>query len=715
MYENTRSFKYYGGNLISAVGLGKTLIALYHVLKTGLQNRDVYNQFVEFSNSCNYFYKRGKFKGESCSKNNINGNLYCNEHKKTIFTDKRDIILKNLNNFNPDDFVYRSNGIDYIRTNSSLIICPNQLCDQWIQEYYSKFKNDKRILLIVTHDQYTNLTLADILFSDIVIISYNFLLSKRYNDIHKKKLIHFVSKNFKITQESDVDKTNLLNSKEFNIFDLFHWNRVICDECHEIQNMIRSDVLQKMIKSISSTYKWNITATPFANGLNGFINLMSYNTDYLNKEFNENQNHLNLSTSDMISLGFNSDIISKCCNLFRRNTKDSIKNEYSGNILRDHIELLDFTTQERSIYDSYLQGTQTKYSEFLIKLCCHSELNNDTKDMIKNCKTFDEIQKVMLNWNKDKMDSEHLRMTNAQTDIEYFENEILKQTDMDELLEPLRLKLGNARRSYTLSKKNFEDISRTWNYLKNSVKELEITNENNIEITCPICLDDIDKDNIAITKCGHKFCWDCIYETHKVHKQSSNTSNIKCPTCNNVMSNKEIYILNNTQNIYSDNITEISSIIQTVKSTKIGTIIHFLKNNIDPDDKIILFSQWDELLHKVGDILSSYNITPIYCKGSVYQRKRAITSFCKDSTANLIMLSSRNAASGINLTIANKIILLEPIYGSQEYRHDIESQAIGRADRLGQNRPIDIYRFIIKDTIEEDIINNFVDDFKIKF
>ena len=183
-----------------------------------------------------------------------------------------------------------------------------------------------------------------------------------------------------------------LNSKEFNIFDLFHWNRVICDECHEIQNMIRSDVLQKMIKSISSTYKWNITATPFANGLNGFINLMSYNTDYLNKEFNENQNHLNLSTSDMISLGFNSDIISKCCNLFRRNTKDSIKNEYSGNILRDHIELLDFTTQERSIYDSYLQGTQTKYSEFLIKLCCHSELNNDTKDMIKNCKTFDEIK-----------------------------------------------------------------------------------------------------------------------------------------------------------------------------------------------------------------------------------------------------------------------------------------------------------------------------------
>ena len=64
------------------------------------------------------------------------------------------------------------------------------------------------------------------------------------------------------------------------------------------------------------------------------------------------------------------------------------------------------------------------------------------------------------------------------------------------------------------------------------------------------------------------------------------------------------------------------------------------------------------------------------------------------------MLSSRNAASGINLTIANKIILLEPVYGSFEYRKNIEEQAIGRADRIGQKSPIDVYRFIIS---EEDM------------
>ena len=145
-----------------------------------------------------------------------------------------------------------------------------------------------------------------------------------------------------------------------------------------------------------------------------------------------------------------------------------------------------------------------------------------------------------------------------------------------------------------------------------------------------------------------------------------------------------------------------------------SNIIYFLKTFLEKGDKVILFSQWDELLHKIGDILLNNNINIVYCNGSVYQRKRAITSFYKNSNINVILLSSRNAASGINLTVANKIILLEPIYGNKEYRYNIESQAIGRADRIGQKNSINVYRFIIKDTIEQDIINNFIDDNKIK-
>ena len=169
-----------------------------------------------------------------------------------------------------------------------------------------------------------------------------------------------------------------------------------------------------------------------------------------------------------------------------------------------------------------------------------------------------------------------------------------------------------------------------------------------------------------------------------------------------MLTTNEIYLVDEKNN----ELSELGTLIHKIKSTKIGNIIHFLKNDTKNTDKIILFSQWDELLHKVGNILSEYKFKIVYCQGSVFQRKRAISSFQKDPDVRIIMLSSRNAASGINLTMANKIILLEPVYGSSEYRKNIEEQAIGRADRIGQKSPIDVYRFIIKDTIEEDIINN---------
>jgi SNF2 family DNA or RNA helicase len=700
-----KSFKYYGGNLISEVGLGKTVIALYHILS----DDKFTNNWIRFTDNCNYFYKRGNQKGNVCKNKSNPGELYCNVHKDTMFIDKRYFELCNLDNFDIRDWIINNR---FIRSNATLILCPNHVCDQWIKEYYSKFKNKHNVLLIVTYDQYMNITLADLLFADIIVMSYNFLTNKRYLECFKNNIDlkgQFFDNGFDIDNK-DINVVNLLNSKKFSIFHLFHWNRIILDEAHEIEN-INNNKLSLYITYLSSNYKWNISATPFANNLSSFIRLMSYNTSY-----NSIKNTLNYdvyTTENLIDLGLHSDIVTKCNVLFRRNTKESIKNEWVGNILREHVNLLDFTTQERSIYDSYKHGSKSNYYNFLIKLCCHPELNNDTKEMIKNCKTFDEIHKSMVIYNKNLLERELVRIKKIESEISHYNIEINKieepYTDSDkETVDELRLRLNVSKRQLTLSKKSHDEISRTYNYLKSSVETLKNSEE---EITCPICLDDIDTSNLTITKCGHKFCWDCIYETHQIQKQN-NIQGIKCPTCNLLINNTELYLLSKDQNIYNSINSDLQTIIQNVKSTKIGNIIHFLKTliNINSSDKIILFSQWDELLHKVGGILSSHGLKIVYCNGSVYKKKKAIDSFCKDPDINLILLSSRNAASGINLTIANKIIFLEPIYGNKEYRQDIETQAIGRADRLGQKNPIDIYRFIIKDTIEEDIYKNCIDD-----
>ena len=101
-----------------------------------------------------------------------------------------------------------------------------------------------------------------------------------------------------------------------------------------------------------------------------------------------------------------------------------------------------------------------------------------------------------------------------------------------------------------------------------------------------------------------------------------------------------------------------------------------------------------------------YNIS--FIKGNVWSRNSAISKFKlgKDSTGEdnkVIMLSLSNSASGTNLTEATHIIFVEPINSKHDEVRAIESQAIGRACRLGQKNKIKVMRILTHNTIEQDI------------
>jgi len=136
--------------------------------------------------------------------------------------------------------------------------------------------------------------------------------------------------------------------------------------------------------------------------------------------------------------------------------------------------------------------------------------------------------------------------------------------------------------------------------------------------------------------------------------------------------------------------------------TKLANLIYFLKSN---DKHTIIFSQWDDMLHRVGAVLDNYGIRNVFCRGNIWQRDKAIREFNQQDNIKVIMLSSESAASGTNLTKAKQVILLDPVYGSYEFRKNTEWQAVGRAHRLGQTSEVDVVRFIIKDTVESDIYN----------
>ena len=229
---------------------------------------------------------------------------------------------------------------------------------------------------------------------------------------------------------------------------------------------------------------------------------------------------------------------------------------------------------------------------------------------------------------------------------------------------------------------------------KNSGKDDDDSDDDDDLETCGICLGQITGHDLGVTKCGHIFCYNCV----KPFIQKQN----KCPMCQKKITIDDVYMVEKEPEKNDKEMQDFKSkmdLIQLV-GTKLANLIFFLKKN---DKHTIIFSQWDDLLHRVGDVLTEYGIKNVYCRGHVWQRDRAIRDFSDSDDVKVIMLSSEGSASGTNLTKAEQVILLDPVFGTYEYRRNTEWQAIGRAYRMGQTKEVNVIRFIVRDTIEEEI------------
>ena len=109
------------------------------------------------------------------------------------------------------------------------------------------------------------------------------------------------------------------------------------------------------------------------------------------------------------------------------------------------------------------------------------------------------------------------------------------------------------------------------------------------------------------------------------------------------------------------------------------------------------------MLKLVGNVLNDFKIKNIFVKGNIMSITKKINLFKTDPSYRVIMLSSDRSSSGSNLTEASHIIFADVINGDKQMTKSIESQAIGRAVRIGQKKPVVVKRILMKNTIEEEI------------
>jgi SNF2 family DNA or RNA helicase len=156
-------------------------------------------------------------------------------------------------------------------------------------------------------------------------------------------------------------------------------------------------------------------------------------------------------------------------------------------------------------------------------------------------------------------------------------------------------------------------------------------------------------------------------------------------------------------------VEEVNYLVKKYGS-KLGKLITMINQLIIHDEtRIIIFSQWEDMLSLVGKTLADNGIGNCFVKGNVFCRNAAIRKFKdgknKGDDNKVIMLSLKNAASGTNLTEATHIFFIEPIDDSKDMIKTIETQAIARACRIGQKHKTLLIRILLADTIEEKIFD----------
>ncbi len=137
-----------------------------------------------------------------------------------------------------------------------------------------------------------------------------------------------------------------------------------------------------------------------------------------------------------------------------------------------------------------------------------------------------------------------------------------------------------------------------------------------------------------------------------------------------------------------------------IPSTKLEQFSELIAELLDNGHKALVFSQFVDHLKILRDHLDKQQIAYQYLDGSTAakKRKQSVNAF-QQGEGDVFLISLKAGGTGLNLTAADYVIHMDPWWNPA-----VEDQASDRAHRIGQQRPVTIYRLVAKGTIEDKIV-----------
>lgn len=134
-----------------------------------------------------------------------------------------------------------------------------------------------------------------------------------------------------------------------------------------------------------------------------------------------------------------------------------------------------------------------------------------------------------------------------------------------------------------------------------------------------------------------------------------------------------------------------------LESAKLEHLSDMLEQLVQEGRRVLVFSQFAEMLALISELLTSMNLGHLLLTGQTQNRTELVDRF-QAGEAPIFLISLKAGGVGLNLTAADTVIHYDPWWNPAA-----EDQATDRAHRIGQDKPVFVYKLICASTVEERI------------
>lgn len=465
------------------------------------------------------------------------------------------------------------------------------------------------------------------------------------------------------------------------------WFRIVLDEAHMIRE--HSTLQFKAICRLQAERRWAVTGTPVQNRLDDLAALLAFLRLH---PFHDRGKFLRYIVEPFKAC--DPEIVPKLRVLVDTVTLRRLKDKIDLPPREDLVIKLDFSPEERSIYDLFARNAQDRVQVL-------AGTNNNGKIMGGNA--YIHILKAILRLRllcahgKDLLndaDLQALQGMSAETAIDLDDDDTPTLSDQraHEVFQVLQDTNNDA----------CNECSRKLGSIESSTLESD------------------GQDDVLgfITACFHVICRNCIkHYKEKIRAMiGPGESSGLCPVCNEYRKFEFVQLHRRDVDAehdgpakpkskksgkrvdqYDGPHTKTRALIEDLLKSKAASD----ENPTEPPYKSVVFSGWTSHLDLIELALNANGIVFVRLDGSMSrtQRTSAMDKFREDNRVHVILVSIMAGGLGLNLTAGNSVYVMEP-----QYNPAAEAQAVDRVHRLGQKRPVKTVRYIIRDSFEEKML-----------